>query len=390
MADELFRGSFSGYSSTWNSMRCNDGLFSCSAAANDDGDAGGSFGYFPATTDIIFDQLSRYKSSSFDDISPLFSTPAIDWFQSFLGSPDTNNFYADFLHERPATEQCSQVEDISRGSLMLLSQDQNVTGSIMDGHDHNSYNIPSPLEHFSSDGSLRWSTTATTSGTMRPPYVIINADPTEMVRKEKLGDRITALQQLVSPFGKNGVVERRNRTVMEMARTMLQHTNCPNNLWGEATATAVHILNRSPTKALDNETPYELIFNHKPSVAHLRTFGCIAFAHTTKPGRDKLVGGGIECVFTGYSSESKAYRLYDHKNKSIIISRDVTFHEHKSYNWATESTIGVGPSSLPVELGVPPYYIHCNEAIPIPPEPQLEHVSPVPSDICQETYDNSI
>ena len=74
----------------------------------------------------------------------------------------------------------------------------------------------------------------------------------------------------------NGVAERKNRTVVEMARTMLKEKNISTALWAEAVATAVYILNRSPTVAVREITPYEALKGSKLTVKHFRVFGCLA------------------------------------------------------------------------------------------------------------------
>ena len=84
-----------------------------------------------------------------------------------------------------------------------------------------------------------------------------------------------------SPW-ENGVVERKNRTVVEMTRTMLEHRELPRSLWAEAASTAVHIINRAPTAALQKTTPYEVYFGKKPDVSHFRVFGCDAHVHVAK------------------------------------------------------------------------------------------------------------
>ena len=78
-------------------------------------------------------------------------------------------------------------------------------------------------------------------------------------------------------------------------------------------------------------TPYEAWFGigNKPSISHLRVFGCKAYAHIPDAKRKhKFDGKALECILVGYSNESKAYRLYDVLHKRIIISRDVTFIEN--------------------------------------------------------------
>ena len=77
----------------------------------------------------------------------------------------------------------------------------------------------------------------------------------------------------------NGVVERRNQSVVEMARCLLKTMQVPPEFWGEAVATAVYLLNRSPTKALDNMTPFEVWHGKKPKVSHLKIFGCVAYVN---------------------------------------------------------------------------------------------------------------
>ena len=77
----------------------------------------------------------------------------------------------------------------------------------------------------------------------------------------------------------NGVAERKNRIVMEMARCMLKGKNLPNMFWLDAVMCANYVLNRSPTKALKTITPYEAWKGHKPTISRMRTFGWLAYAH---------------------------------------------------------------------------------------------------------------
>jgi hypothetical protein len=76
----------------------------------------------------------------------------------------------------------------------------------------------------------------------------------------------------------NGVVGRRNQTVLGMARTLLKQRGMLAVFWKEAVVTTVYILNRSPTKALNGRTSYGAWHEHKQAVSHLRVFGCLAFA----------------------------------------------------------------------------------------------------------------
>jgi transposase InsO family protein len=75
----------------------------------------------------------------------------------------------------------------------------------------------------------------------------------------------------------NSVVKRRNQTVVGMARALLKQRGMSAVFWGEAVVTAVYILNRSPTKALNGRTSYKAWHGRKPAVSHLRVFGCLTF-----------------------------------------------------------------------------------------------------------------
>lgn len=90
-------------------------------------------------------------------------------------------------------------------------------------------------------------------------------------------------RQLTAPYSpqQNGLVERRNQTVVAMARCLLKSQNLPGKFWGEAVATSIYLLNRAPTKSVAGMTPYESWYGRKPSVEHLRTFGCLAHVKIT-------------------------------------------------------------------------------------------------------------
>jgi len=103
----------------------------------------------------------------------------------------------------------------------------------------------------------------------------------------------------------NGVVERRNQTVVEMARCMLKTMSVPAKFWGEAVTTAVYVLNRCPTKALNDLTPFEAWHRRKPTVSHLRTFGCVTHVKKIGPGVSKLTNRSSKMVFIGYDSGTK-------------------------------------------------------------------------------------
>ena len=133
----------------------------------------------------------------------------------------------------------------------------------------------------------------------------------------------------------NGVAERVNRTLLNSIRTMLHDGQLDDSFWDEALRTAVHIRNRVPTRALNGKTPHEAWTGNKPRVGHMRVFGSLAYAHIPEQGRNKLALRARKCVFVGYAQDAKAYRLWDIRDKKIIVSRDVDFWEGVS--WTSEA-----------------------------------------------------
>lgn len=97
-------------------------------------------------------------------------------------------------------------------------------------------------------------------------------------------------RHLTAPYSpqQNIIVERRNKTMMEMARSMLKHMCMPNWLWGEAIRHSTYLLNRVATRALKDKTPFEVFRSKKPNISHLRVFGCIGYAKVEKQILRKL------------------------------------------------------------------------------------------------------
>jgi hypothetical protein len=97
--------------------------------------------------------------------------------------------------------------------------------------------------------------------------------------------------------------------------------------------TAVHILNRSPTRSLKGITPYEAWRKKKPAVDYFRTFGCVGHMKLVGPGISKLSDRALPVVFLGYETGSKAYRVLDPVKHRLYITRDVVFEEDRKWNW---------------------------------------------------------
>ncbi|KAK2969386.1 hypothetical protein RJ640_001301 [Escallonia rubra] len=131
----------------------------------------------------------------------------------------------------------------------------------------------------------------------------------------------------------NGVVERKNRSIVNMTRSMLKSKNLPKKFWAEAIDYAVYLLNRCPTRSVWNQTPQEAWRNYKPSVSHLKVFGSIAYVHVPYQQRKKLDDKSEKFIFIGYSQQSKGYKLYNPVDKKMKVSRDVTFDEQSSWDY---------------------------------------------------------
>lgn len=125
----------------------------------------------------------------------------------------------------------------------------------------------------------------------------------------------------------NGVAERKNRTLQEMARRLLMGAGLPPSFWAEAVNTANYIRNRSPSKSLNGLTPYEVWTGEVPDLSHFRVFGCKVVYLDRHPGKGKFDSRGKNGIFLGYSEECKGYRIWSVEDKKVLISRDVKFHE---------------------------------------------------------------
>ncbi|GJW60347.1 zinc finger, CCHC-type containing protein [Tanacetum coccineum] len=142
-------------------------------------------------------------------------------------------------------------------------------------------------------------------------------------------------RQLTAPYSpqQNGVVERRNRTIMSTTRCMMKATNMPQIFWAKAVRHAIYILNSVPTKALEDITPYEAIKQRKPNLENLRVFGCIAYEKVPSQHLTKLDDRSNKMVYLGNEQGSKAYCLFDPTTQRICVSRDVKFKENETWDW---------------------------------------------------------
>ena len=135
----------------------------------------------------------------------------------------------------------------------------------------------------------------------------------------------------------NGVVERKNRTLVEAARTMLSESKLPTYFWAEAVNTACYTQNRTLINKDHEKTPYEIMADKKPTLKYFHVFGAKCFV--LKDGNEhlgKFDAKADEGIFLGYSLESKAYRVYVIADQKVIESLNVTFDDTKYAELQTE------------------------------------------------------
>ncbi|KAJ9685012.1 hypothetical protein PVL29_017155 [Vitis rotundifolia] len=152
----------------------------------------------------------------------------------------------------------------------------------------------------------------------------------------------------------NGVAERKNRHLVETARTILLHSNVPFRFWGDAVLTACYLINRMPSSILHDQIPHSLLFPDQPLYfLPPRVFGCTCFVHILTPGQDKLSAKAMKCLFVGYSRLQKGYRCYSLETHRYFISADVTFFEDSPFFSTTSESLPIS-EVLPIPIVSPP------------------------------------
>ncbi|XP_019158475.1 PREDICTED: uncharacterized protein LOC109155214 [Ipomoea nil] len=133
----------------------------------------------------------------------------------------------------------------------------------------------------------------------------------------------------------NGVVERKNRILLEITRALLIESRVPKSFWPEAIATAAYLINRLPTNILKLKTPLQTLsgFTKVPPALTLqpRIFGCSIFVHIPKTNRTKLDPCAEKCVFIGYGVNQKGYRCYNPKTRQMFTTMNCDFLETEYY-----------------------------------------------------------
>ncbi|KAK9024987.1 hypothetical protein V6N11_064888 [Hibiscus sabdariffa] len=122
----------------------------------------------------------------------------------------------------------------------------------------------------------------------------------------------------------NGVSERRNRTLLDMVRSMMSHSDLPISFWGHALETAAFTLNCVPSKSVQ-KTPHEMWTGKRPSMSFMKIWGCKAYVKHQMS--TKLEPKSHKCTFVGYPKETKGYYFYNHKENKVFVALTGVFLE---------------------------------------------------------------
>jgi hypothetical protein len=125
----------------------------------------------------------------------------------------------------------------------------------------------------------------------------------------------------------NGVVERKNRTLIDMARMILGEFKTPERFWSEAVNTACHAINWLYLHRLLKKTSYELLTDNKPNVSYFRVFGSKCYILVKKGRHSKFAPKAVEGFLLGYDSNTKAYRVFNKSSGLVEVSSAVVFDE---------------------------------------------------------------
>jgi hypothetical protein len=125
----------------------------------------------------------------------------------------------------------------------------------------------------------------------------------------------------------NGVVKRKNRTLLDMARTMLDEYKTLDQFWAEAVNTACYAINWLYLHRILKKTSYELLTDKKPNVSYFRIFGSKCFILVKRGRKSKFAPKTVEGFLLGYDSNKRAYRVFNKSSGQVEVSCDIVFDE---------------------------------------------------------------
>src|SRR5438105_10836037 len=174
-----------------------------------------------------------------------------------------------------------------------------------------------------------------------------------------------------------------NKTIISKARCMLSNAGLDRQFWAEAASTACYLIDRSPSIAIDKKTPIEVWSGSPADYSQLRVFGCTAYAYVVN---GKLEPIAIKCIFLGYKSGVKGYKLWNPQTKKVVISRNIIFNESAMLHDNLATNTPIENTSVQVEHSIDSDHTPENENIAVQNAPItevdvdssiVEHSSPV-------------
>ncbi|PHU23316.1 hypothetical protein BC332_08423 [Capsicum chinense] len=143
----------------------------------------------------------------------------------------------------------------------------------------------------------------------------------------------------------NGIIERKHKHILNIARALKFQAHIPARYWGECIEGAVYLLNRLPSEFLQGQSPYAFLNLKVPSLDHLKIFGYLCYATNLVPS-DKFDLRAKAAVMIGYSTTQKGYKLLDCATKKFFVSRDIVFKEHIFFRSISFTSICLSTQSL--------------------------------------------
>ncbi|KAK8956599.1 hypothetical protein KSP39_PZI000178 [Platanthera zijinensis] len=178
----------------------------------------------------------------------------------------------------------------------------------------------------------------------------------------------------------NGVAERKNRHLLDVARSLMLQMHVPKPYWNFAVSTACFLINRLPSSILNYATPFSILFPSTPAFPlPPRVFGTLCYVHRLGPSLDKLDPRATKHIFVGYSRTQKGYVCYSPTTRKISVSADITFREDQPF-FPAPSTEHLpptpSPSSIPrpVIPATPPPTVVPSEPTVVPSKPPVIRV----------------
>jgi hypothetical protein len=200
------------------------------------------------------------------------------------------------------------VDDYSRFTWMFFLQDKSQTQETLKGF----------LRQAQNEFGLRMNKIRSDNGTKFKNSQIEGFLEDEGIKHE-----------FSSPYTpqQNGVVERKNRTLLDMARTMLDEYKTSDRFWAEAINTACYSINRLYLHRILKKTSYELLTGKRPNVSYFRVFGSKCFILVKRGRKSKFAPKAVEGFLLGYDSNTRAYKVFNKSTRLIEVSCDIVFDE---------------------------------------------------------------